>query len=228
MTSSRKWKFPVLIGGAIVAAGILFYFAHARVNSNATQGAIAHRDVYRDGDVKPGDVGTPGEAPVAVTAVLQNANFKELAKNPAFNELLHDKSFAAATQQGQFASLLNDTNFRALSANSLFVYAMQNNQVRDALLSNMKAELGAQLKVALSTAHAQALLDNSNFNSLVTSGALRSALSVNAIAQVMSQQAFYSVAKSSAFNALVSDRSFQLALANGSSAQLANKMRALE
>src|SRR5579859_3525553 len=92
MTSLRRWRFPVLIGGGIVAAGTLFYLAGGHVNSLATQGTIAHRDVYRDGDVKV-DVGTPGAAPVAVQAVLQSKDFQKLAKNQAFQGLMNNQAF---------------------------------------------------------------------------------------------------------------------------------------
>ena len=51
MTSLRKWRFPILIGSGLIAAGILFYFSNAHVSSDKTQGAIGKRDVYRDGQV---------------------------------------------------------------------------------------------------------------------------------------------------------------------------------
>ena len=54
MTSLRKWRFPILIGGGLIAAGILFYFSNAHVNSEKTQGAIGKRDVYRDAQVPNG------------------------------------------------------------------------------------------------------------------------------------------------------------------------------
>src|ERR1700728_5513796 len=94
MTSLRKWRFPILIGSGLIAAGILFYFSNAHVSSDKTQGAIGQRDVYRDGQVNSADVATPGSAPVATTAILESSQFKSLAKNQAFQELMKDQSFA--------------------------------------------------------------------------------------------------------------------------------------
>ena len=65
MTSLRKWRFPILIGSGLIAAGVLFYFSNTHVSTDKTQGAIGQRDVYRDGQVNSADVATPGSAPVA-------------------------------------------------------------------------------------------------------------------------------------------------------------------
>ena len=59
MTFLRKWRFPILIGSGLIAAGMLFYFSNAHVNSDKTQGAIGKRDVYRDAQVSSADVATP-------------------------------------------------------------------------------------------------------------------------------------------------------------------------
>ncbi len=91
MTSLRKWRFPILIGSGLIAAGVLFYFSKTHVSSDKTQGAIGKRDVYRDGQVNSADVATPGSAPVATQAILESSEFKSLAKNPAFQELMKNQ-----------------------------------------------------------------------------------------------------------------------------------------
>src|SRR5271165_4303244 len=93
MTSLRKWRFPILIGSGLIAAGVLVYFSNTHVSSDKTQGAIGQRDVYRDGQVNSADVATPGSAPVATEAILEGSEFKALAKNAAFQELVRDNSF---------------------------------------------------------------------------------------------------------------------------------------
>src|SRR5450631_687787 len=93
MTTLRKWRFPILIGTGIIAAGALIYFANGHISTDKTQGAIGQRDVYRDGQVNSADVATPGSSPVADQAILESSDFKELAKNPAFQQLLSDGSF---------------------------------------------------------------------------------------------------------------------------------------
>jgi hypothetical protein len=45
MTTLRKWRFPILIGAGLIAAGALFYVSNYRVNPEKTQGAIGKRDV---------------------------------------------------------------------------------------------------------------------------------------------------------------------------------------
>ena len=87
MTSLRKWRFPILIGSGLIAAGVLFYFSKTHVSSDKTQGAIGKRDVYRDAQVNSADVAAPGSAPVATQAILESSEFKALAKNQAFQEL---------------------------------------------------------------------------------------------------------------------------------------------
>src|ERR1700680_4530135 len=98
MTTARKWRFPILIGGGLIAAGILLYFANARQSSHNTQGAIGNRDVYRAGQVTASNVAKPGEAPVATAVVLQSADFKSIANTEAFQSLLSDESFKKLRQ----------------------------------------------------------------------------------------------------------------------------------
>jgi hypothetical protein len=94
MTTFRKLRFPILIGSGILAAAGLIYFANGRINSDKTQGAIGKRDVYRDGQVDAATVGaTPGAAPVAMQAILDSKEFKSLAKNQAFQELMASHEF---------------------------------------------------------------------------------------------------------------------------------------
>jgi hypothetical protein len=220
MTSSRNWKFPVLIGGAIVAAGILFYFGHARVNSNATQGAIAHRDVYRDADVKPGDVGTPGEAPVAVTAVLQSSNFKELAKNPAFQSLLNNQSFQQIARQGAFFALLKDASFHQMMANAQFQAVLQNQAQLQQLRVAMSANSTADLRASLSTG----LTSNAAFNNLLRNPAFAQLINQASFVNLVNNNVFARLMNSSAFLALANNSSFQNAMMQGQAAQLSTAM----
>src|SRR6202046_5718477 len=118
MTSLRKWRFPILIGSGLIAAGILFYFSNAHVSSDKTQGAIGQRDVYRDGQVNSADVATPGSAPVATDAILQSSEFKSLAKNPAFQELLRADAFNQLSRSSNFVGLLNNSEFRSSMQNA--------------------------------------------------------------------------------------------------------------
>jgi hypothetical protein len=128
MTTLRPWRFPILIGSGLIAAGILFYFANTHLSTDKTQGAIGKRDVYRDGQVNSADVAQPGTAPVATQAILESSEYKELAKNPAFQQLLQDnifqkaisdRTFTKALEEGRLNSyLLTHTQFGALSHNA--------------------------------------------------------------------------------------------------------------
>src|SRR5277367_1928793 len=120
MTSLRKWRFPILIGSGLIAAGALVYFANGHIGADKTQGAIGKRDVYRDGQVASADVATPGTAPVATTAILESSEFKALAKNPAFQELVKNDAFNRLVRDSNFVGLLNSSEFRAMAQNARF------------------------------------------------------------------------------------------------------------
>jgi hypothetical protein len=81
MTTLRKWRLQILIGGGLMAAGALISPANAQDDPGQTHGGIGKRDVYRDAQVNSADVDTPGSAPVATQAILQSTEFKSLAKN---------------------------------------------------------------------------------------------------------------------------------------------------
>src|ERR1700733_6593614 len=115
MTSLRKWRFPILIGSGLIAAGILFYFSTTHVGSDKTQGAIGKRDVYRDGQVNSADVATPGSAPVATQAILESSEFKALAKNQAFQELKSNSDFSALSSNVNFQAVMRNANFLMLA-----------------------------------------------------------------------------------------------------------------
>jgi hypothetical protein len=81
MTTLRKWRLQILIGGGLMAAGALINPANAQDGPGQTHVGIGKRDVYRDAQVNSADVDTPGSAPVATQAILQTNEFKSLAKN---------------------------------------------------------------------------------------------------------------------------------------------------
>src|SRR5580658_8658121 len=108
MTTQRKWRFFILIGAGLIAAGALVYFSNGHVSTSKTQGAIGQRDVYRDGKVASADVAQPGSAPVATDAILKSSEFKALAKNQAFQELMRSDSFNEMTRNASFMVLLSN------------------------------------------------------------------------------------------------------------------------
>ena len=134
MTTFRKWRFPILIGSGILAAAGLIYFANGRVNSSKTQGAIGNRDVYRDGKVDAASVAaTPGSAPVAMQAILDSKEFKEIAKNPAFHSLMNDHGFQELGKTEGFARLLSDASFIRMSQSHGFQELMNDANFRKAV-----------------------------------------------------------------------------------------------
>ena len=143
-TTLRQWRFPILIGSGLLAAGILFYFANTHLSTDKTQGAIGKRDVYREGQVNSADVAQPGTAPVATQAILESSEFKELAKNPAFVSALKDGSLAMALKSPAFTSALQQASVHELN----------------------RAELTAALKA---DSHTAGLVNNTALNSLFSS-----------------------------------------------------------
>src|ERR1700732_3828758 len=140
MTTSRKWRFPILIGSGLIAAGILLYFSNARQSSHNTQGAIGNRDVYRDGQVNASDVAKPGEAPVATAVVLQSADFKSIANTPAFQSLLSDESFKNLQKDELFARLLSDSSFRGMASQNAFQQLLKSEVFQRAMADSNKQD----------------------------------------------------------------------------------------
>src|SRR5271154_6546979 len=116
MTKLRRWRFPILIGSGILAAGGLIFFSNRGGESEKNPRAIGKRDVYRDGQVDAASVGaTPGTAPVAMQAILDSKEFKSLAKNEAFQGLMASHEFQQLSKTQAFVTLLTDRSFAELS-----------------------------------------------------------------------------------------------------------------
>jgi hypothetical protein len=216
MTTVRKWRFPVLIGGGIVAAGVLVYLGNGHINSRATQGTIAHRDVYRDGEVKPGDVGTPG-------AVLESKDFQKLAKDQAFQEVLSDAGFQKLVTDQSFLALLKSASFINLAQNNLFRLAMLNPGVVADLRARSAQDVTVRLKADLLAAGAQDLNANASFNAVINSSAFSSLLRRSEFASVLARSEFGVVMSNAAFLRLASSSSFQNAM-RSNSADLSNQL----
>lgn len=192
MTSLRKWRFPILIGSGLIAAGVLFYFSNSHVGSDKTQGAIGQRDVYRDGQVNSADVATPGSAPVATEAILQSSEYKELAKNAAFQELLHSDAFNG-THRKAFADLLANADFRA-AVQDMHFQALVNSAVFQAALRD-HSDLFTALK------------DQAEFKAMESNG-MRMLLKNEAFLRLAHEQAFHSLMASSALRENLKNEAF--------------------
>lgn len=224
MTSLRKWRFPVLIGGCIVAAGTLFYLANAHVSSRATQGTIAHRDVYREGDVKPGDVGTPGTAPVAVKAVLESKDFQKLAKNQAFQGLMNSQSFQVMARNSAFWALVKDNAFASLTQNNAFNAAMKNEAIASKLLANQAQGMTAGLRGQFVASHMDELARNSSFATLLSNKSFHELLHESAFNKLLASNEFKVLMGNASFLTLASSAQFENALMAGSAANLTAAM----
>ena len=209
MSSLRKWRFPVLIGSGLVAAGILVYFANSRVNSDKTQGAIGQRDVYRDSQVNSADVAAPGSAPVATEAILQSSEYKELAKNQAFQELMHDSNFADLARQNAFAQLAADLNFRNAMQDLRFAAMVNSLAFRNALSAH--ADMSAALKNeaqfrAMDSNGLRMLLKNEAFLRLAQEKSFQNLIASNALRENLRNQAFANLLARSDFQGMLANR----------------------
>jgi len=221
MTSLRKWRFPILIGSGLIAAGVLFYYSNTHVSSDKTQGAIGQRDVYRDGQVNSADVAKPGSAPVATTAILESSEFKSLAKDQAFQELMLDGTFTELSRSSTFVGLLADKSFQEMMQNVKFAAFLRSQEFQAALAGSANQDLRLQMLASLRL--------NSQFATLANSQAFSNLLQNNMFRSMASNQLFLRLAESNAlrsnmaqpaFLALVSQSSFQQALLQGSTAQM--------
>jgi len=170
MTTLRKFRFPILIGSGLIAAGILFYFANTHLSTDKTQGAIGKRDVYREGQVNSADVATPGSAPVATQAILESSEYKELAQNPAFMAALKDGSLARALENRAFTNALREPPQQ-------LVLALKSDSHTAGLVNN------AALSNLFASQAFRSMASNAQFRSMVTNGALQAALVNNIVRQ---------------------------------------------
>jgi hypothetical protein len=221
MTTLRKWRFPILIGAGLIAAGILFYVSSNRVNPEKTQGAIGKRDVYRDGQVASADVGTPGAAPVAVKAVLESGEFKALAKDAAFQEVLRNESFAELSRSHAFVTLLADSTFQNMARSQAFAALLQEGLKQG---SNVGGRTGLNFAGLEQNSQYAALMNHEGFHQLVENPAFIQMAQQKVFMNLLSLASFQGIMSNGVFERLASQASFQNALLAGSSANLVNGM----
>jgi hypothetical protein len=196
MTSLRKWRFPILIGSGLIAAGILFYFSKTHVSSDQTQGAIGKRDVYRDGQVNSADVATPGSAPVATQAILESSEFKALAKNPAFQQLLNDDSFKHLKDNAVFLAVFGNVNFREAAQHAEFGALIQSHILDNAVRDHVSL--------------ASALQSDERFSALAHSQAMEKLFASDTFKMMVGSNLFSLLVTKGYFNAVLADKSFAL------------------
>ncbi len=225
MTSLRKWRFPILIGSGLIAAGVLVYFSTSHVSSDKTQGAIGKRDVYRDGQVNSADVATPGSAPVATQAILESSDFKSLAKNPAFQQLLSDPAFTNLSRRSEFASLLSDMNFREMMQRKDFTELVNSDLFQRALSQSNKQNM---IHFLSSDSHASSayseLLRMNAFSDLLVNKAFREMAANNMFQGLMRSNELQQALNVRAFADLTMRAEFRQALLSGSAQQMASEM----
>jgi hypothetical protein len=185
-TTARKLRFPMLIGGGIIAAGVLLYFGNGYINSQKTQGAIGQRDVYRDGEVKASDVAaTPGTAPVAVEALLKSKEFQALANNTDFKAMMGSHDFQTLLQSGFLRQVVAASNQNATNQNLMsalqqgFANASYSRASQDAL---NRLSTNESFNNLLRSQQFLTLASNQSLSALVTAGALQNS-SVQAAVQ---------------------------------------------
>ena len=219
MSSLRKWRFPILIGSGLIAAGVLFYFSSSHVSSDKTQGAIGKRDVYRDGQVASADVATPGSAPVATKAILESSEFKSLAKNPAFQQMVQSSEFNALSQKNAFGLLLSDPNFRQAMQDLRFPSMLHSLTFQNALKDH--ADL------------TQAMRADSQYHMMAENAPLSAMFASDNFRAMAADKLFLGLVDKAYFSQALADKSFALmalqpnflvALREGSMQQLVQNM----
>jgi prolyl oligopeptidase PreP (S9A serine peptidase family) len=224
--TARKLRFPLLIGGGVVAAAGLVYFSHSRITSQQSVGAIGQRDVYRDAQANSADVGTPGSAPVAVTAILQDKQFRSLAKNQAFQNLLGSQAFQVLTQDKAFVNLIATNAFQVMAANPVFVQLVTSVSFQQALNAAKEQVATSSQAQALSASMSQdsnyqALQNIAAFNGVLSSSNFAVLAGNPAFVNLVASAPFQSMVNNQAFVALVNESQFQNVLLQGSAANLA-------
>jgi hypothetical protein len=201
MTTQRKWRFSILIGAGLIAAGALVYFSNGRISTGKTQGAIGNRDVYRDGNVASADVAKPGTAPVATEAILNSSEFKALAKNPAFQELLRTDAFNDLARKSEFTEMLASVEFRKLAQDEHFRLLVRSEALYRLLDRGLNPEkLAAALR---DDSLYSRLADRQAFDALILQHG-------SALRLVIEDKAFENLLAFAPFRAVLADRSFAL------------------
>jgi hypothetical protein len=238
MSAVRKFRFTILIGAGVMAAGTLVYMTNSRISLRHTQGAIGKREVYRDSQVEAADVkATPGTAPVAGKVLLESKEFKALAKNQAFHELMTNQSFLALAQNAQFVALLQNANFLQMVQNPVFAELLTNGTL-SAIATNIQSELisqgnaaglqgsaqfSQQTLTALAGNNAQSLSTNGAFLNLMYNASFLSFVSTQSNSQALANLttgAFPGLVASSSFQGLLNQSSFLAVVQSGSAAGL--------
>jgi len=226
MTTLRKWRFPILIGGGLIAAGVLLYFSGVRILPEKIQGAIGKRDVYRDGQVASADVDRAGTAPVAVKAVLESGEFKALAKNAAFQEVLKSDAFAQLSKDQAFVSLLANVAFQNVAQQQVFAALLQSSQIQGSGGSSGNGPTPHHMFAGLEqNAQFAGLMNSVAFQQLNANAAFAGLVQQAAFVNLVSSGAFQALMANSQFAQLASQQVFQNALLAGSSVNLAMNLR---
>jgi hypothetical protein len=202
----------------LIAAGALVYFSNAHIGADKTQGAIGKRDVYRDSQVASADVATPGSAPVATEAILQDSEFKALAKNPEFQRLVTDANFAEVAHNGLF-SFLTDVDFKGLSSDPDFIDFIKSNTLHNNIRPGITRE--ELISTMRTRPEFERLARDTRFKALSNHAAFLNALTDKALANLLIEGKLQPVMRLQEFSKMASSSAFALAVSNGSVARLA-------
>ena len=122
----------------------VLFFQDAR-QSDKTQGAIGKRDVYRDGQVNSADVATPGSAPVATQAILESSEFKSLAKNQAFQELMKEPLSPSFPETSPLCSSCPIDPSRPWPQNRMFAELVRSDAFKQAVAMRSAQEMQTRM-----------------------------------------------------------------------------------
>jgi len=234
MNAYRRLRFPILIGAGVIAAGVLLYHSNSRIDTRQTQGAIAQREVYRDAQVSAADVNaTPGTAPVAAKVLMESKEYQDLAKNPAFRDLMADASFQVLARNEQFLSLLSNRALADLARNEVFSHYLKSDALsrlmRDLRADMSHADMSQAVHASLVAAHAESLAQNAAFNQMMMNSSFQSFLRADsnqqALRNLISMNSFASLVSNARFQDLASQAAFQNALRQGAAADLSQSLR---
>jgi hypothetical protein len=220
MTTKRKWRFSILIGAGLIAAAAVVYFSNGRVSTDKTQGTIGNRDVYRDGKVASADVAKPGTAPVATEAILNSSEFKELAKNPAFQELLRTDAFNELGRKSEFTEMLASVDFQKLAQDRQFLVLVKSETFSKLLDRGLSPE---KLVAALREDSLYvSLADRKAFDALILQheSALKLVLEDKAFEHLLAFAPFRAVLENRSFQLLAARSDFLAALQEGTAARM--------
>ena len=192
----KKYVWLGVAGAALATLLVYFSIFWPPVPRGWVQGAIGKRDVYRQDKLTDKDIGVAGTVKVTVDDIrnfLQSPEFKSLAGNAQFNQLVADPRFQKIVQDAASKNIQLAVRCAPACANALPVQNLAQNPEVQRLLNSAQFEHlknDPQLSKIFTMASFGVMMTNSRFQNLAAQSQLSSLLGHAALERIMTVKPF--------------------------------------